>query len=60
MARTIVSPDADDRRGLEKKPAVTGREEEAIAFEKLLQESAGTWEQGEGLKYQQQMRSERR
>lgn len=58
MARTIVSPDADDKRGREKKPAETGREEEAIAFEKLLQESAGTWEQGEGLKYQQQMRSE--
>jgi len=72
MVRTIISLDADDKKWLERKAEAAGvpmthlvreairrlRQQEEVAFETLLQQTAGTWREGDGLAYQQREREE--
>ncbi len=73
MTRTIISLDPDDRAWLARqakrerkpmtelvRPAVQQLRQRSAAapFDALLGDTAGLWSQGDGLRYQQQLRQE--
>ena len=72
MNRTIISLENDDKQWLEEESRRSGLPQSAIvrlsirylrsdrekSFEKLLNQTSGTWKEGDGLAYQEQLRSE--
>ena len=73
MIRTVISLDPDDKRWLDEKAKednVTMTEvvrravrkmredEEQPSFEELLEKTAGSWRNGDGLEYQRKIREE--
>ncbi|MEZ5402968.1 MAG: ribbon-helix-helix protein, CopG family [Bryobacteraceae bacterium] len=71
-ARTIVALDKDIKDWLDERAAKEGvpmtelvrravramKEQEQSAFDKLLKDTSGIWKQGDGLEYQDKIRSE--
>lgn len=71
MVRTVISLDPEDKAWLDRKAkrekvtmtelvrrAVRKMREEEPSFEQLLEETAGTWQHGDGLEYQIKIREE--
>jgi hypothetical protein len=72
MLRTIISLESDDKKWLDEESARTGlpraeivrlsirymRLDREKSFENLLTETRGTWKEGDGLAYQERIRSE--
>ncbi|MGI8990935.1 MAG: ribbon-helix-helix protein, CopG family [Bryobacteraceae bacterium] len=72
MVRTIISLEEPDKKWLDSKASQLGlptaelvrrfvirmRQEEESAYEKMLQQTSGIWEEGDGLEYQNRMRDE--
>jgi hypothetical protein len=72
MTRTIISLDPKEKQWLDEEAQRSGqpmtevvriairymREEREKAFDNLLQQTSGTWREGDGLAYQKRVRSE--
>jgi hypothetical protein len=72
MLRTIISIENDDKKWLDEESRRTGlpraeivrmsirymRLDREKSFENLLNETRGTWKEGDGLAYQERIRSE--
>ncbi len=72
MTRTVISLDPQDKRWLDEEARRTGksmtevvrmairslREQREKSFDDLLQQTSGTWREGDGLAYQRRVRSE--
>ncbi len=72
MERTIISLENDDKQWLDDESRRSGLPKSAIvrlsirylrmdrekSFESLLNQTSGTWKEGDGLAYQERMRSE--
>lgn len=72
MTRTIISLENDDKQWLDEESRRSGLPKSAIvrlsirymrldrerSFEKLLTQTSGTWKEGDGLEYQERLRSE--
>ena len=72
MTRTIISIENDDKQWLEEESRRLGMPKSAIvrlsirymrlerekSFENLLNQTSGTWKEGDGLAYQERLRSE--
>ncbi len=72
MNRTIISLESDDTRWLDEESRRSGLPKSAIirlsirymrmdrekSFENLLNQTSGTWTEGDGLAYQERVRSE--
>jgi hypothetical protein len=72
MLRTIISLENDDKEWLDEESVRTGlpraeivrmsirymRQDREKSFENLLSETRGTWKEGDGLAYQERIRSE--
>jgi len=72
MTRTIISLESDDKKWLDEEARRSGLPKSAIvrlsirymrldrekSFEKLLTQTSGTWKEGDGLAYQERLRSE--
>jgi hypothetical protein len=72
MLRTIISIENDDKKWLDEESSRTGlpraeivrmsirymRLDREKSFENLLNETRGTWKEGDGLAYQERIRSE--
>jgi hypothetical protein len=72
MERTIISLENDDKQWLDDESRRSGMPKSAIvrlsirylrldrekSFESLLNQTSGTWKEGDGLAYQERMRSE--
>ncbi len=72
MTRTIISLEDEDKQWLEEESRRSGLPKAAIvrisikyfrtdrekSFEKLLSQTSGTWREGDGLAYQERIRSE--
>jgi hypothetical protein len=72
MTRTIISLENDDKKWLDEEARRSGLPKSAIvrlsirymrldrekSFENLLNQTSGTWKEGDGLAYQERLRSE--
>jgi hypothetical protein len=72
MTRTIISLENDDKQWLDEESRRSGLPKSAIvrlsirymrldrekSFESLLTQTSGTWKEGDGLAYQERLRSE--
>lgn len=72
MTRTIISLENDDKLWLDEEARRSGLPKSAIvrlsirymrldrerSFENLLDQTSGTWKEGDGLAYQERLRSE--
>jgi hypothetical protein len=72
MLRTIISLENDDKEWLDEESRRSGLPKSAIvrlsirymrldrekSFENLLNQTSGTWKEGDGLAYQERLRSE--
>ncbi len=72
MVRTIISLEEPDKKWLDGKASRLGlptaelvrrfvirmRQEEDSAYEKILQQTSGIWQEGDGLEYQNRVRDE--
>jgi hypothetical protein len=72
MTRTIISLENDDKKWLDEESARSGlpraeivrlsirymRLDREKSFENLLNQTSGTWNEGDGLAYQERIRSE--
>ncbi len=72
MTRTIISLEDDDKKWLDEEARRSGLPKSAIvrlsirymrldrekSFENLLHQPSGTWKEGDGLAYQESLRSE--
>ena len=72
MTRTIISLENDDKKWLDEESRRSGLPKSAIvrlsirymrldrekSFENLLTQTSGTWKEGDGLAYQERLRSE--
>jgi hypothetical protein len=72
MTRTIISIENDDKQWLDEESRRSGLPKSAIvrlsirymrldrekSFENLLNQTSGTWKEGDGLVYQERLRSE--
>jgi hypothetical protein len=72
MTRTIISLENDDKKWLDEESARSGlpraeivrlsirymRLDREKSFENLLNQTSGTWNEGDGLAYQERLRSE--
>ena len=72
MTRTIISLENDDKQWLDEEARRSGLPKSAIvrlsirymrldrekSFENLLTQTGGTWNEGDGLAYQERLRSE--
>src|SRR5271154_1835946 len=72
MTRTIISLENDDKQWLDEESHRSGLPKSAIvrlsirymrldrekSFENLLNQTSGTWKEGDGLAYQERLRSE--
>lgn len=72
MTRTIISLENDDKQWLDEEALRSGMPKSAIvrlsirymrldrerSFENLLNQTSGTWKEGDGLAYQERLRSE--
>jgi hypothetical protein len=72
MNRTIISLESDDKVWLEEESLRSGLPQSAIvrlsirylrldrekSFQNLLNQTTGTWKEGDGLAYQERLRSE--
>jgi hypothetical protein len=72
MNRTIISLENDDKQWLDEESQRSGLPKSAIvrlsirymrmdrekSFENLLKQTSGTWKEGDGLTYQERLRSE--
>ncbi len=72
MTRTIISLEDDDKKWLDEEARRSGLPKSAIvrlsirymrldrekSFENLLHQTSGTWKEGDGLAYQESLRSE--
>jgi hypothetical protein len=72
MIRTIISLDPKEKKWLDEEAGRLGksmtevvrmairclREEKEKSFDHLLQQTSGTWREGDGLTYQRRVRSE--
>jgi hypothetical protein len=72
MTRTIISLEDDDKKWLDEEARRSGLPKSAIvrlsirymrldrerSFENLLNQTSGTWKEGDGLAYQERLRSE--
>jgi hypothetical protein len=72
MTRTIISLENDDKKWLDEESRRSGLPKSAIvrlsirymrldrekSFENLLNQTRGTWKEGDGLAYQERLRSE--
>jgi hypothetical protein len=72
MTRTIISLENDDKKWLDEESRRSGLPKSAIvrlsirymrldrekSFENLLNQTKGTWKEGDGLAYQERLRSE--
>ncbi len=71
-SRTIISLESDDKQWLDEESLRSGLPKSAIirmsirymrvekerSFENLLNQTSGTWKEGDGLAYQEQLRSD--
>jgi len=72
VTRTIISLENDDKKWLDEEARRSGLPKSAIvrlsirymrldrekSFENLLNQTSGTWKEGDGLAYQERLRSE--
>jgi len=72
MTRTIISLENDDKKWLDEESRRSGLPKSAIvrlsirylrldrekSFQNLLNQTSGTWKEGDGLAYQERLRSE--
>jgi hypothetical protein len=72
MTRTIISLENDDKKWLDEESRRSGLPKSAIvrlsirylrldrekSFQNLLTQTSGTWKEGDGLAYQERLRSE--
>ena len=72
MTRTIISLENDDKKWLDEESRRSGLPKSAIvrlsirymrldretSFENLLNQTSGSWNEGDGLAYQERLRSE--